>query len=114
MDRIILKQTLHEQAIPLADAVAKKLAYLQSDEVFTEAANAGNPTAMDDFTSAFGGLTASAPQPVATPTRPQATAVPQPAPEVDATPADPKQHIRDRIAQLRGINSMPGGYLKKL
>jgi len=52
MDDSRLKHILTEQKTPLADAVQRKIAYLKSDEVFTEEASEWSTVGMD-FAAAF-------------------------------------------------------------
>lgn len=121
MDKAEIKRLLREQTEPLSQAVAKKLAYLQSDDVFTDTADA--PVSLNDesLMNAFSETASptvvpSYTQPKAQEfyTDPQSVITPKYA---DATPSpdrieEHKQNIAAKIAALRGI-SMPGDYLRK-
>ena len=120
MDRAEIKQLLKDQAEPLSQAVAKKLAYLQSDDVFTDTEE---PTSLNDdsLMNAFAETTAPTEIPAYTQPKarefyidPQTVAKPKYA---DSEPSDRsmeehQQNIAAKIAALRGI-SLPGDYLRK-
>ena len=119
MDRDVLKRALLEQFVPYDTAVQKKLEYLQSDNVFADAAydtvvqednlgdvslvNAFNESSFSSQVPAYQSPTASN---YAAPTE-NPENVPDKA-QIDAH----KQNIAARIAALRGI-SLPGGYIEK-
>lgn len=120
MDKPEVKKLLREQVEPMNQAVAKKLAYLQSDDVFTE------PTAQvsQDDNSLLEAFSGSA-QPASISSYGQMSAkefyqnqqsVPQPKYLGDTptqnTIEEHKQNIAAKIAALRGI-SMPGDYLRQ-
>lgn len=120
MDKPEIKRLLREQVEPMSQAVAKKLAYLQSDDVFTEP---GTQVSQEDnsLLEAFSGSA----QPTSVSSYSQMSArefyqnqqsVPQPkylgnAP-TQHTIEEHKQNIAAKIAALRGI-SMPGDYLRQ-
>lgn len=123
MHREELKQTLVNQFEPMNDAVQKKLAYLQSEDIFTDY--------MDDYSSQYSGMDnlsvedafetfAGARSHPAEEVKPRALndvsykptstlKVEQATPE---TIQSHKQNIAAKIAALRGI-SVPGDYLDK-
>ncbi|MBQ9270834.1 MAG: hypothetical protein IJ218_01020 [Alphaproteobacteria bacterium] len=124
MDKAELKQILRAQIEPLDIAAKRKLAYLQSDDVFTD-----TPETYESITDsltdtsladAFASTISAHPEPAY---QPQTQAyrnnanthkVPQYAtsnPSAE-TIASHKQNIAAKIAALRGI-SMPGDYLSK-
>lgn len=123
MDRQLIKNTLKEQAEPMSQAVAKKLAYLQSDDVFVEEGNEiSTPREDDSLLAAFSETV----QPANIPTYNQPTAeelnktsvstATQPR-YVSQAPTEQsisnhKQNLAARIAALRGISS-PGDYLRR-
>ena len=120
MDKAEIKQLLKEQIEPMSQAVARKLAYLQSDDVFTDTTE---PVSLNDDSLMNAFSETSSPnvvppytQPKAQEfyTDPQSVITPKYA---DATPSpnsieEHKQNIAAKIAALRGI-SMPGDYLRK-
>ncbi len=118
MDRNELKRTLHEQFIPMREAVQKKLEYLQSDDVFTDSPYSIEDDDVnmedDDLMNAFGGSGSTQPpaaprqQPPAAGYQATQQAAAQGAPEASS----PAQNMAARIAALRGI-SMPGDYLRR-
>lgn len=115
MDKVELKKILHEQFAPMAEAVKRKLEYLQSEDVFTD--NPYYPFENDsegdsELLSAFGGTTnvqPISPAPSPAPAGAPRTLSVSPAGQSGAAPAQP-QNMAARIAALRGI-SMPGDYL---
>ena len=121
MDKAEIKRLLREQTEPLSQAVTKKLAYLQSDDVFTDTANA--PVSLNDNSLMNAFSETASPTAVPAYTQPkaqdfyaglQSATAPQYA---DAQPSqdsieEHKQNIAAKIAALRGI-SMPGDYLRK-
>jgi len=123
MDRQSIKNILKEQTEPMSQAVAKKLAYLQSDDVFTSDVERGMQAKEDDSLLAAFGETI---QPANVPTYKQPSLENKPANATITTPqpryvsqspteqtiAEHKQNIAARIAALRGISS-PGDYLRR-
>lgn len=121
MDNTEIKRILREQAEPLDRAVSKKLAYLQSDEVFTDGIDEEQiPQNDDSLLSAF--LMTS--QPASVPQYKHQeikevvnNAQPNYRPRyIEQEPTsqsieDHQQNIAAKIAALRGI-SMPGDYLR--
>ncbi|MBR1841043.1 MAG: hypothetical protein IJ778_02825 [Alphaproteobacteria bacterium] len=123
MHREELKQTLVNQFEPMNDAVQKKLAYLQSDDVFadydenaySQYSSSENMSVEDAFTAFVDNrvdnkneetpraLNNGAYKPVSSIKVEQATA---------ETIQSHKQNIAAKIAALRGISS-PGDYLDK-
>lgn len=120
MDRALLKQTLKQQSMPMKTAVAQKLAYLQSDDVFMTD-DYVTPDfviahgAEDDFAGAFGGGMSQAQRQSVAAT--SATSNIQSAQYHNTEPTqmtsfeEHKQSIAEKIAALRGIKTMPGEYL---
>ena len=110
MDKDELKKILHEQFEPIELAAKRKLMYLQSDNVFLDAANEEDteekPVTDSSLEDAFSYF--SAPQPVSAYEEPKETG--------DNTMRDMsgirerKQNIAARIAAIKGL-SMPGDYL---
>ena len=100
MDRNILKKTLQEQVIPMAEAVKNKLAYLQGDDVFL---NSDEQHSEPLFTDLL--MTQGQPKKISSKTvEPQNTA--------DKV-AVHKQSVAAKIAALRGVSTMPGEYLNR-
>lgn len=114
MDKNELKRVLHEQFAPIAEAVQRKLEYLQSEDVFTDNPypfESDGDSNNDDsaLMSAFGGTSNAAPSgPAPSAVAPRPTNVSS----ANSEPAAPaqSQNMAARIAALRGI-SMPGDYL---
>lgn len=109
MDKNELKRVLHEQFAPIAEAVQRKLAYLQSEDVFTDNPypfESDGDSNNDDsaLMSAFGGTSNIAPS-VPSAATPRAISIPSAGNSEPAAPAQP-QNMAARIAALRGI-SMP-------
>lgn len=102
MDRNELKQTLLEQVEPMDEAVQKKLAYLNSDDVFT------NQDLMPEPEDVLGELLMQenmAPQPLKKNAEPTDTA--------DKI-AMHKHSLVEKIAALRGISSaVPNEYINR-
>ena len=115
MDKNELKRVLHEQFAPIAEAVQRKLAYLQSEDVFTDNPypfESDGDSNNDDsaLMSAFGGTSNIAPStPAPSSATPRTISIPSAGNSEPAAPAQP-QNMAARIAALRGI-SMPGDYL---
>lgn len=100
MDRNILKKTLHEQVIPMAEAVRKKLAYLQGDDVFSVPNQQQTEVHFTDLL-----MMQNEPKKISSKTvEPQNTA--------DKV-AVHKQSVAAKIAALRGVSTMPGQYLNR-
>lgn len=120
MDKAEIKQLLKEQVEPLSQAVAKKLAYLQSDDVFTETiehVSLNDDSLMNAFSET------SSPTEIPAYTQPKAQEfytdsqnLTQPKYVVrEPTQDSIEEHTKSiaaKIAALRGI-SMPGDYLRK-
>ena len=120
MDKSEIKKLLKEQVEPMDLAVGKKLAYLQSDEVFTdtiEHVSLGDDSLMNAFSSE------SKPTSIPTYSQPKAqefytevksAITPKYAEQEPSSSSieERKQNIAAKIAALRGI-SMPGDYLHK-
>ncbi|MBR6356182.1 MAG: hypothetical protein IKR92_04940 [Alphaproteobacteria bacterium] len=122
MDKSELKQTLHDQFVPLEKAVENKLNYLQSDDVFnTEnyAAYTDNLGEDDSLENAFNAAVSAPAKPMYQAPSPEEMRQMQQAPQpsyAEGTPTQDsisshKQNMAARIAALRGI-SMPGDYLR--
>lgn len=117
MDKEELKQILHEQFEPLAAAVEKKLAYLQSDNVFSDEIygaeeNAADMVGDNSLMNAFGAVQNTSPVPYQASL---ATDAPMSAEHAEIQRNkenidERRQNIAARIASLRGI-SMPGDYI---
>ncbi len=121
MDNTEIKRILREQVEPLDRAVSKKLAYLQSDEVFTDdMAEEQIPQNDDSLLSAFSMTSQPAPVPqykhpeikevvnnTQTNYRPRYIEKEPTSQSIE----DHQQNIAAKIAALRGI-SMPGDYLR--
>ncbi len=100
MDRNILKKTLQEQVIPMAEAVKNKLAYLQGDDVFSVPNQQQTEVHFTDLLMMQG-----QPKKISSKTvEPQNTA--------DKV-AVHKQSVAAKIAALRGVSTMPGEYLNR-
>ena len=97
MDRKVLKQNLHEQVVPMAEAVQKKLAYLNSDDVFMN-----KEETSENFTDLL--MAQNKAMVAQKRTEPTNTA--------DKV-AMHKQNLAAKIAALRGISNMPGDYLNR-
>ncbi len=100
MDRKELKQTLHEQFVPMNEAVKRKLAYLNGDDVFA----ADGDTADEDFTELLrdDNMSFQSQQKIAEPmtTTNKITVH--------------KQSLAEKIAALRGISSaVPSEYINR-
>lgn len=122
MNRDELKQTLTEQFEPFGSAVRKKLAYLQSNDVFTDYDEDAYSQPSSEYLSvedAFSTFADAKPYDIED-TKPKALnngaykpvstiKVEQPTTE---TIQSHKQNIAAKIAALRGV-SMPGDYLNK-
>lgn len=120
MDKPEIKRLLREQAEPMKQAVERKLAYLQSDDVFTES-EVHTPQDDDSLWEAFSGTAEKKPVPTYSQPNPrefyqnmQSSAQPK---YVGNAPShenieEHKQNIAAKIAALRGI-SMPGDYLRQ-
>jgi len=114
MDRETLKRTLHEQVVPLNEAVRQKIEYLLSDDVFAPTAETPQDVSADNmsFSDAFGVNTsskASAPAPQKTPSpalQTQSAALAEKA----ASFAEHKQSMAEKIAALRGISNISANY----
>ena len=120
MDKPEVKRLLREQTEPMDRAVSKKLARLQSDDVFTEDASQ-IPQVDNSLLNAF----SETRKPTSVPTYSQPNAKDfyqnlqsKPEPKyAEMTPTQQtieqhKQNIAAKIAALRGI-SMPGDYLRQ-
>lgn len=126
MDINQLKRVLNEQKIPMEKAVAEKLAYLQSDEVFTEKSsnwkNFGSSMGASDnmsFEAAFGLSTPSTTDqmaaafsaPVQSPVRMGNPRQQMPMQPMQQAPSEPRRAMTmaERIAALRGAVSVTQG-----
>lgn len=122
MDKAELKQTLHNQFVPLAQAVEAKLQCLQDNDVFLSDAYAediDNYSDDDSLENAFNSTLSASSVPMYQAPKMEEIKnmqqTPQPSYIDEAPNADSinthKQSIAAKIAALRGI-SMPGDYLR--
>ena len=128
MDNTELLNTLNEQKIPLDVAVEQKLAYLQSDNVFSPDddyylahfatyANTKDSDDDDELLSAFGAgnMKSSANHTSNMQIQPQRIAVPQSSSQSQsqAQRQNAPMSLADRIAALRGAISVPEEYKRR-
>lgn len=123
MNREELKRVLAEQFEPMNDAVQKKLAYLQSDDVFTDYdeneyaqySSAENMSVEDAFSTLMdnqsGYQEAETPRALNNGTYKPVASINVETATMENIKAH-KQNIAAKIAALRGI-SLPGDYLDK-